>query len=306
MLTPASNNLVGLRDAINNLGVGVSASILTTGSGNYLSVSANNTGLTTLQLIDDPAPGANINLLTSANQGKSAVFNLNSVPVTKASNTVNDLVSGATFTILNTTAEPVTLSLATDRSQLQSAIQDLTTKYNSMVDQVDGQIGPSAGLLTGDSTLRDIQSTMRKLTSFQGSGSIRSLTDLGIQLGSDGKMTFDTKVFTALSDTQISSAFDFFGSPTTGFGGVSQDFTQITDPINGLIKLQQDGYDAADKRLQGSISDLNDRITQLQTRVSVQLQAADALQAQLTAQQQLLTASLAALTFTSYGKPVGS
>src|SRR5438477_555965 len=40
VLTPATNNLVGLRDAINNLGVGVSATVLTTGTGvdpNYLS-----------------------------------------------------------------------------------------------------------------------------------------------------------------------------------------------------------------------------------------------------------------------------
>jgi len=57
-LTTATNTLAGLRDAINNLGAGVTATVLTTGTGanpNFLSVSANNTGATTLRLLDDPS-----------------------------------------------------------------------------------------------------------------------------------------------------------------------------------------------------------------------------------------------------------
>src|SRR5262249_16272457 len=127
-LAPGSNNLIGLRDAINNSGAGVTASILTTGTGanpTFLSVPSTTPAPPALQLFDDPT-GANTNLLTSANQGSDASFKLNGVPVTKTSNFINDVVSGATFTILKTTGpgESVTLSLVTDRSQLQSAIQD--------------------------------------------------------------------------------------------------------------------------------------------------------------------------------------
>src|SRR5437879_5754578 len=74
-LTPAQNNLAGLRDAINNLGLGVSATIISTGTGltpDYLFLSATSTGATTLQLLDDGA--GNANLLTSANQGSNANF----------------------------------------------------------------------------------------------------------------------------------------------------------------------------------------------------------------------------------------
>ena len=140
------------------------------------------------------------------------------------------------------------------------------------------------------------------MASYQGSGAIKNLSDLGIQLGKDGKITFDTTVFTSLSSNQVSSAFDFFGSESTGFGGLSDKFSQITDPVSGFVKLQQDSYDLADKRIQNDIADLNDRIGQLQTRVAARLQAADALQAQLTAQQSLLSATLQSLYFTSFGK----
>ena len=48
------------------------------------------------------------------------------------------------------------------------------------------------------------------------------ISDLGVQLGTDGKITFDTAVFTALSDNRISSAFDFFGSASLGFGALAK------------------------------------------------------------------------------------
>ncbi len=245
-LTAGTNNLAGLRDAINSLGVGATATVLTTGTGatpNYLSLSANSSGAAALQLFEDP-DGANTNLVTSANQGANAIFKLNGVSVSKTSNLVNDVVSGATFTILGTTdpAATVSLTLATDRTQLQSAIQAFASKYNALVDSVGGQVGPAAGLLSGDLIVREVQNDLRQVASYQGSGDIKSLSDLGVQLGKDGKITFDTTVFTALSASQVNSAFDFFGSPSTGFGGLSDKFSQITDPVTGLVKLQQDNY----------------------------------------------------------------
>ena len=77
-LTSQTNNLNGLVSAINGLGAGVTASVLTTGSGatpNYLSLSAASTGATTLQLIDDPT-GAATNVITAANQGSNAKLHL--------------------------------------------------------------------------------------------------------------------------------------------------------------------------------------------------------------------------------------
>jgi flagellar capping protein FliD len=86
-------------------------------------------------------------------------------------------------------------------------------------------------------------------------------------------------------------------------GGLSQLFSQLTDPTVGLIKNQQDSYAATDKRLQGNISDLNTRISRLQARLTTQLQAADALQAQLAAQQQTLNATIQSLNYSAFGAP---
>ena len=307
-LVPASNNLVGLRDAINASGLGVTATVLTTGTGanpNYLSVTSNSTGAKTLQLIDDPT-GANNNLLTSANQGSDAIFQLNGVNVDKASNIVNDVVPGATFTIANKTAAgaKVTLSLTSDPTQLSSALQNFASKYNAAVDAVSTQVGKNGGTLVGDFLVRQIQQDLRQVNTFQSSGAIQSLADLGLQFGSDGKISFNTSTFNKLTDSQIAGAFTFLGSTTTGLGGLSLQFGQLTDPTTGLIKNQQDSYAATDKRLQTNISDLNTRIGRLQASLTKQLQAADALQARLTSQQQQLNATIQSLNYSSFGAPL--
>ena len=59
------------------------------------------------------------------------------------------------------------------------------------------------------------------------------------------------------------------------------------------------------ERIQSDITDLNDRITDLQTSVAARLQAADALLAQLTSQQNILTASLEALSTVTNGRREG-
>jgi flagellar hook-associated protein 2 len=301
--TLTNNNLAGLRDQINLLGAGVTASILTTPQGNYLSVSANGTGQTTLKLMDDPT-GANLNALTSNNQGANAAFTLNGIPISRSSNVVNDIVGGVTFTILDKTtpSQTVNLTLASDRGQLSSAIQNFAAKYNAVVDQINAQVGPGAGLLSGDFLVRETQNDLRAVANYQTSGTIKSLADVGVHFESNGKISFDSATFSSLSDSALSGAFQFFGSATTGFGSLATKFTQLTDPITGQIKAQTDAYDATDRRLQNNIADMTLRISNFQRATSARLQAADALLAQLQSQQQLLTATIQSMNYSLYGK----
>ena len=301
--TLTKNNLLSLRDQINSLDAGVNATILTTETGNFLSINAATTGRTTLQLVDDPQ-GAARTVLTTANQGSNAEFKLNGIRISRSSNIVNNIVSGLTFTILDKTSgnTAVDLTLATDRSQLQSAIQDFAAKYNAVADKVNAQVGPNAGLLSGDFLIREVQNDLRSFGNYQASGTVKSLADMGVNFDSTGNISLDTAKFSALSDSDINGAFQFFGSASTGFGALASKFKQLTDPVTGLIRIQQDGYDATDRRLQTQMSDLTDRINAMQKAVAARLQVADSLLAQLQSQQNQLTASITSVNFALYGK----
>lgn len=301
------NHLEGLRDAINGVAnSGVTATILNTGSPSdpfHLSISANAAGETTLRVLDDNGAGAN--LLTSANQGANTNFKLNGVAVSKTSSFINDVVPGVTFNILGTTTgtDSVTVSLSSDRSKIKSALQSLVANYNSVTEQVDGQIGPTAGLLSGDSLVRETQDALRALTRYDsGSGSIRNLGNLGIELDRQGKMSFNTETFDGLSSGQISSAFTFLGSETTGFGALVRRLDGISDPVSGLAKLQTQRYDATDLRLSSEIATISERINNMQRSLSARLQAADALLGTLESQSNLVDASIQSLKFSLFGR----
>ena len=303
-LLPAANNLIGLRDAINNLGVLVTASVLTTGTGpnpNYLSVSANETGAQALSITDDPS-GAATAILTSNNQGANAVFKLNGVSVSKSSNTINDVVPGISFSILGTTSGgTVSLSLATDRNTLTSALQTFVSNYNALSSQLDGQIGPAAGVLSGDFLIRAVQGDLRSLTGFQGAGTIKNFSDLGLELSNTGELSLNTTKLNGLSASAIDSAFTFVGSSVSGLGSLNSKFTQLSDPINGLIKIQQDQYNVTNARLSNDLAAIADKVTLLQTVTTQKLQAADSLLARLDSQQSVLTGVLLGVTNSLYG-----
>ncbi len=305
-LTPGENNLAGLRDKINGLGAGVTASILTTAGANYLSISANTTGETTLSLKDDPG-GAATDLLSAANQGTNAVFELNGVPVSQKTNLVNSVIPGLSFEVLGTTDtdEKVSLTLASDRTQLSTALSSLADSYNALVGQVDGQIGESAGLLSGSSLVREIQSVLREVTGFSGSGDVKSLSGIGLVFNSSNKLTFDASIFAGLTDAQVRAGLDFSGNSEIGLGSLSRKVTAISDPVTGLIQAEINQYNSTGLDLDQRVSALNERVTLLQSGLAQRLQAADSLMATLEAQQSVLTASIDSLSYSLFGKRNG-
>ena len=307
-LGSGENSLAGLRSKINALGAGVTASIFTTGTGatpNYLSVSADSTGATTLKLEEDP-DGTPANLLTATNQGANAEFKLNGVAVSRASNNVNDVISGLTFTVKDTTtgSETVKLTVASDRTQLRTALSSIASAYNSLVDFIDSQVGQAAGLLSGSSLVGQTSNALRKFTSFNGTGTIKTLTQLGLELGKDGKLTFKGDAFDTLTEAEVLSGFDYVNNKT-GVATLLTAFSSISDPVTGLIKLDQDQSEKTDTRLQNSITTLTERINARQATLRLQLSQADTLLATLENQKKSVTGSIDGLNLTLYGKSNG-
>lgn len=308
-LGPTENNLTGLRDKINNLGAGVTASILTTGTGAtpyYLSITSNTSGEKPIALVDDPT-GAATNLLATTDNGANANFKINGVAVSKSSNLINDVVNGVTFSIAATTSvgETVTLSLGSSRSTLASRLQSFVSAYNEVLTNTDSQIGESAGLLTGDLLVREAKDALRDVAGYEGTGNIKSLAQLGVSFGSDGKASFDSTTFDALSDSLIQDSFTFLGSATTGFGSLESRLEQLSDPITGLIAVQNTKYDESDRRISARVDELADRLSALQRSTAERLQTVDALLGSLEAQQTIIDASYKSVQLGIYGKNQG-
>jgi flagellar capping protein FliD len=192
--------------------------------------------------------------------------------------------------------------LTSDRTKLATALQTFASAYQEVATQVEAQMGPSAGMLSGDYLIRAIHSDLRELSGYSTSGVVKSLADVGIKFNKSLQITFDQDVFNELSESELTAAFQFFGSETKGFGALASKFRILSDPISGMIKTQQDGYLAADRRLQDQIAALEDRINELQISMASKLEKADALLATLESQQSILDASLQSAKLVTFGK----
>ncbi len=306
-LSGAENNLVGLRDKINGLGAGVTATILTVGpTQNYLSITANGTGQRTLSLTEDPN-GTPSGFLTSANQGTNLNFKLNGVSVSRTSNQVNDLVPGVSFTVKGTTSgsESLGITLASDRSAISDAITEFVDAYNTLQTKVGEQVGFSAGLLSGDILVREAQELLRRTSSFGlADGTLRNWSDLGVTFTQTGQMTFEKSEFDALGDANLGDVFSFFASED-GLGELDQRISTFTNEVTGLAKVAIDQYERTNQRLNDQIGEMTDRVRVLRESYLTKLQAADVLLGRLEGQQSVVDASVNSLNLVLYGKRDG-
>lgn len=307
-LTPGNNNLAGLVSHINGLNSGVTASVLTTSTGNYLSLQANQTGATTLTLSDE-STATPANIITNTNQGTDAVFHLNGIKVTQPGNTVNGVVSGLTFNIVAPSSSPTTISLSSNPSQLSNDLQTLVTNYNALVTAVQAQAGGSNGALIGDTTINQLQQAMQHVNSYfsPSSGSVQSLSDLGVTFnGVNGAASFDPTVVGGMSTSQLNDALNYVGTATTGLGAFASTFSGFSDPVAGLIQTEIASDKKSDSNLQSQIDKSTASINQMQAGLATQIEQADALESAYESQQTELAASLQGLDLVLYGKAAGS
>ena len=310
-LTADTDNLNGVRDAINASGLGVTASVIDTGSSGsaryYLSLSATATGATTLAVrttVDD----TNTNVLSVTNAGSDAQFKLNGQTVTSSENTITSAISGVTLQLNNktTASESITVKVSADATPVTSALQSFVTAYNALATKLDAQTGYGGGTLQGDSAVIGLQSVLRQLNSYEGSGTIKRLADIGISMDVSGTMSLDTSVLETMSSGKLSQVITFLGDSNAGFASLASDFYQYSDPLNGILTRQITSYTDADTRITAQVDALNARIATQQAALTAKLQAADTLLASLESQKTMLTATIDSLNMVTNGKKSSS
>jgi flagellar hook-associated protein 2 len=308
-LTTATNNLQGLENAINSAtdasgnSIPVTATIITAGTNeDYLSVTANNPGLTTLTLTEGAGTGGT-DFLTGHNQGADTKFTLNTnISVDSQSTDINNVIPGLTFNVLQ--ADPsgtVTVSLNPDATQLANPLSTFVSAYNTLLNDVNAQAGQNNGPLDGDDVMTTLRSDLTQLTNYTGTGAVRSLSDIGITMDDTGTMTLDPSVLQGMSSSQLQSAFAWVGSSTSGFASIASLFTQLGDPISGIIQSEVSGDNATETNLSNQVTLKATQISQMQSNLQLQLAAADSMIADLESQQNMLNTTIEAMNYSTYG-----
>lgn len=306
-LTSDTNNLNGLQNAINNANAGVTASILTTPGGSYLTLTATVAGASAISL-QTASDGSGTDLMSMNHTGSLAQYEVNGKPATSTSNQVTGVIPGITFTLNATTAsdETATITVGGNATTVSSALENVSTAYNSLATSISTLTAQGSGALVGNQVVRSVEALMRQFAFYQGSGSTSSLMDLGVSLDKTGQMSVDTTVLSAMTPEQLSGALSFIGNGTTGISALSTSFTSFSDGTSGVIQQNITQDQTSEQDLQNQIDAMNVRIQTAQQTEMAKLEAADSLLAQLESQQNILSASIQSLNYTLYGSSTSS
>lgn len=307
-IAEGQNSLQGIVSAINSSGANVSASIINDGSANpyRLVVTGKDTDNYTIDfsgLTTAPAGGTGSLVPTmlgagdpSYQAGTAATISVDGVSITRTSNTVTDAIQGVTLNLVKEGAT-TTVSMTNDTDAITQKINAFVTAYNNVASLINKQSDyntdtKSAGILSGDATVRTIQSQLQSLMSrtVPGlSGSYTTLSSVGITTdGKTGKLSVDsTKLSTALSSdfNAVADLFTHNATSSTSLPinqyGLAEQFNQVIEtmvhpyiadgmPDNGLIETKIKGLNTSISDIDDQINSMEERITKMQANLQQQ------------------------------------
>jgi len=151
----------------------------------------------------------------------------------------------------------------------------------------------TAGPLLGDSTVRSIESGLRRILSesVEGTQTISTLSAIGIETQRDGTLSVDKSKLNAALDENLDDVVTLF----TADNGVA---TRLASALRnylgtgGLLPTRTDGFDAQLERITEQREALGLRLDALESQFRARFTALDALVAQLQSSGDFLLAQL--------------
>ena len=300
----SNNSVSGIRDAVNALDIGVTASIVLDGSDVRLLFTADDSGTDTaiaISTVDSgDSSGASPNTdsdglsqlaynyddslgftgnLSEARASADASFVLNGLTLSSSSNTISNLIEGLDFTFKETMTSAKSVTVSRDTDAIEAKVQSFVDSYNAYQTKLDSLTDyTQSGALAGDSTARRIQSAVRAATTQPitiSGNTFSTLSDLGIEADMYGKLSLTSSTF----QSALSSNFEDVRELLAGVGSPSgsdiiADYTDSSGISDGLISLIDTYINSSDgmivsreTRISNSITDLDDDRLSLEARM---------------------------------------
>ncbi|AQV98919.1 flagellar hook protein [Cupriavidus necator] len=325
-----NNTLQGVRDAINKVNAGVTASIINDGSTSpyRLVLTSNATGATSsmrIQVNNEAGAGTSLSglLAYDVNAGsagqhlqqttaaQNAQLTVNNIAVQSTSNTVTDAIQGVTLTLAQTGSS--TVSVQRDTGTIQSGVQAFVTAYNNLQKAATSlsAYDPSTNTgspLTGDTTLRIIQSQMRGLMNAPQAGSgasaITTLAQVGVTFQTDGTLQLDSSKLKNALNSNPTGVAALFGSTDgkTGYGNQINSLITTLTSSNGALTSATSGINQTLKDLSNQYTAQQDLINATIASYKTQFTQLDMIVAQMKNTSTYLTQQFSAMTSSSSSK----
>lgn len=262
----ATTTITGLKDSINALNAGVTASVVNDGSGPNpyrLILSATATG--TSNTVNITQNDTTLAFSTTLQAAQNATFTVDSMPFTRETNTASDIIPGVSLDLKAADpAKTVTVTVGRDTEAITEKVKKLVEAYNGVASyiKVNNRYDTEtkkASPFFGDTVARSIQDDLRRVFSSSVTGlpdTMNRLTHVGISVDREGVMSLDSSKLSTAITSNFDGVVNLFtrGTTTTGFAELIYNAADdITDYVDGRIKGRQDGLTKNMKRIDEDI-----------------------------------------------------
>jgi flagellar hook-associated protein 2 len=281
----------GIVAAINGAGLGLNAQLIqTSGTEPWKVVITGQTGeaqnfsLTSNSVVDLGLPADN-NSANWIQTARNASLEVNGLAISRASNTINDVVDGVTFNLFTPTSGNARLELNRDTGGIVGRIENLVAAYADFEENLKimtdraSDVEDFGGILAGDRLVQSIRTQVREMltaTSSTPGSTIKAPRDIGLSFDRNGTLLLDKdKLALALQNNFDEVALMFSANTnnqstfTSAPGGVAGDAVRSLDRMmrfNGLLAQQTqnanrqiDQYKVQLERLEDQMQRLLDR-----------------------------------------------
>ena len=215
-----NNTLQGVASAINAKNAGVTAAVINDGSATpyRLVITSSQTGKANSFNITDGLVGGKALNLGNVVLADDAKINVNGIDISRSTNTITDVISGATLNLVTTSAAPTTVTVGADLDAMVSAVKGLVSAYNDVNTAITNQSQyntqtKTAGVLSGDSNVRSIQNKLQTIITGIVSNSYTTysvLSQVGLNFNRDGSLSLDESKFRSAAASNLSSVAGLF------------------------------------------------------------------------------------------------
>ena len=226
----STDTLASLRDKINALNYGVTASIIGSGDDTYNLVLKSNEGKENALRItatENPS-GSGLSTIdnSSTNSSKQKIAGVDATIVvdgmtlTRSSNEITDLFEGYTVNLVSTTSTTANLTASVDTAAATTNLQTLVTAINTLKEVLNaktfrGDSSVDKGELADDAVINSLKKQVDTLTTSALSGFGSSsvyLSNLGVRTERSGLLTLNTSVLENTLENNPSSLDAVFNS----------------------------------------------------------------------------------------------
>ncbi len=292
-----------IADAINSASdnIGVTASVIQEDSSNfYLTLTSDETGTAnamTLAFEDSVgtpiADPLTMGVIQAADDAEILVDG--TYTITRSSNTITDAIDGVTINLLDTSASAVGLSVDHNSNSISASVQAFVSAYNTLQTTMTEL---SDGELSGDFTIRTLQSQVRSVINSAPSGltgDYSYLSDIGIELDKYGVMSLDGSTLSDAITTNLDSLTELLSDDDQGYAFRLSELLDNVLDTNGLLDAKEDGINARIEDVQDAQEDMEYRLEVIEARYLAQYTALDTLISSLSTTSDYLDQQLSIL-----------